>query len=149
MSVEENKATVRRLIEEGWANQDILDEVFADDVVWLGLGSGEFNNLEGLKRGAATEKSGFPDWRFNVDDLVAEGDRVFVRWTGTGTHTGTWGGFSPTGKQVKWQGANCIRIVDGKIVEIWHLANILHMLDQLGVIPPWEELVEKANARQA
>jgi predicted ester cyclase len=148
MSTEENKAIVRRLIEEGWVNHDILKELFAEDVVWLGLGSNDIHDFESLKRAAATEKSGFPDWHFTVDDLVAESDKVFVRWTGTGTHTGEWSGFSPTGRQVKWQGANCIRIVDGKIVEIWHLANILHMLGQLNVLPPWEELVEQANSKQ-
>ena len=73
MSVEENKAIARRLIEEGWANPDILKELFAEDVVWLGLRSNDIHDSESLERAAAMEKSGFPDWHFIVDDLVAEG----------------------------------------------------------------------------
>lgn len=85
----------------------------------------------------------FSDLHYQIEDLFAAGDRVTVRWQARATHQGTlWGFIPPTGKQVEWPGIHIVRIDDGKIVEIWAVANQATILQQLGVriIPPTGEL---------
>ena len=75
-------------------------------------------------------------YRDTVDDLVAEGDKVVVRWTFRGTHPGEFQGVPPTGKQVTIIGISIFRIVGNKVVEDWTIIDLLGLLQQLGVIPP-------------
>ena len=145
MSVEENTAVARRFMEEAMPNPDILDEIMASDCVLHGW---DTNGLEAYKTALIGQKSGLPDWRFNINEVIAGEDKVAVRWTGTATHKG-WGGFPPANKQVKWDGITTLRIVDGKIVEYWHLANLMMILRQLGVLPSWDEMIEQYKIKQA
>jgi predicted ester cyclase len=146
MSVEENKAIARRYIEEGCSNPDMLGEVVAENVV---LHPTNISDLESLKQGISANQAGLPDWRFVVEDLIAEGDKVVACWKATGTQTVEWFGLSPTNKQATWEGATILRIAGGKIVEMWNHGGQLEMWQSLGLVPPWEELVERVNSRQA
>lgn len=80
-------------------------------------------------------QNAFPDMKGAVEDVVAEGNKVAVRFSGTGTHQGEFFGIPPTGKPIKSTGINIFRIEDGKIVEHWNNADDLGVLQQLGVIP--------------
>jgi predicted ester cyclase len=90
------------------------------------------HGLEGAK--ALHEKTllGMPDYHTRIDDLIAEGDKVAVRVTITGTHTGNFWGVPPTGRQVHLTGIYIVRIANGKIVEHWGEENGLRVFRQLG-----------------
>jgi predicted ester cyclase len=94
MSLEGNKALVRRFYEEVWnrSNVDVANEVFADGYVRHDLRPSEAKpGGAGQVRIAADFRRAFPDLAFRVDLMVAEGDLVAARWTAEGTHSGPWG----------------------------------------------------------
>ena len=114
MSIEANKAVVRRMVEEAWNKGDLaaLDEICAPDYVLEGQ-----QGVADLQAGIAATRAGFPDWQTTIDDMLAEGDKVAFRWTMRGTHQGEFGGIAPTGKPVKVTGITIVRFAGGKIVE--------------------------------
>ena len=73
----------------------------------------------------------FPDVHFKPEDIIAEGDRVVVRFSITGTHKGEFQGVKPTGRRVQWSGINIGRFVDGKVAELWGEADMLGLMRQL------------------
>jgi hypothetical protein len=77
----------------------------------------------------------FPDFRFELEDLIAEGDEVAVRLSVSGTHRGEMMGMAPTGKGVTASGIEVFRFQNGKIAEHWAAFDALGMLRQIGVIP--------------
>ena len=114
MSVEENKAVARRFVEEGWCQEglDILGEMAAEDLIWREHG---YKSLAEYHKHMSWALAGLPDLHFVADKVVAEEDEVVAVWTGSGTHTGEWGGLLPTNKKVTWTGATVFRIADGKL----------------------------------
>jgi steroid delta-isomerase-like uncharacterized protein len=145
MSVEENKAIIRRLAEEGWPNPDILREFIDTDVAMHGP---QPDGLEAYKQGMSAFVAGIPDCSWTVDDLIAEGDKVVIRWTHRGTHTEELWGIPPTSKQVTIEGVTTHRIADGKVVEVWNLWNVPQFFRHIGVSEPWQELIRLAKANQ-
>ena len=135
MSAEENKALVKRFVEEFWneGNMSAADELLAPDAA-IYMPTGEGVDPDGLKSFAATWRASFPDWHSTFEELIAEGDRVAERWTGRGTHRGELQGIPPTGKRVEASGSVFYRIVDGKIVEFWGQLDMMSLMQQLGVI---------------
>ncbi len=127
----------RRWIDEAWnaGRVDVLDEMhtpkFRDN---SGL-SGVAPDTEGMKQFIREMRSGFPDGRITVDDVVSERDRLAVRWTFRGTHTGDWQGLPATGRPVEFAGFDIFRLEDGRFAEVWHLEDMLTMLRQVGAIP--------------
>ena len=117
---EENKAIVRRFLDELWnkRNRAILDELATPSYTLAG---------DALR-------SAFTDLRLTVDDQIAEGDKVVTRWTMTGTHTGEFEGVASTGKQVTFTGIFIHRIEGGKLAERWTAASALGVQQQLGVV---------------
>ena len=138
MSVEENKATLRsKHVEELFNKGDlsVADEIIAPNhVVHVPLG--EFKGPEGLKQIVQMWRNAFPDGRFTIDDMVAEGDKVAVRYTWTGTHSGEYSGIAPTGKKVTMTAAFFYRFEGGKEVETLPYSDMLALYQQLGVTPP-------------
>lgn len=136
MSTEENKALVRRFVEEFWneGNTATADELMAVDAK-IHMPPGEILNLDELKGFAATWHESFPDWHSTFEELIAEGERVAERWTGRGTHLGELQGIPPTGKRVEAPGSVFYRIVGGKIVEFRGQLDMMSLMQQLGVIP--------------
>ncbi len=137
MSAEENKALVRRYVEEvvNQRNPDLLDEIFAPDFVEYGADTDQVSGVENLKQSFDMLRSGFPDFQRTIEDLFAEGDKVVLRFTFRGTHQGEFMGIAPTGKQVTMSGIDIFRIADGKVVELWGQEDMLGMMQQLGAIP--------------
>jgi predicted ester cyclase len=78
-----------------------------------------------------------PDWRFEVLDMVADGEKVAVRWRGTGTFDGTGDllGFAPNGKRIEFEGADVLTVEDGKIVSNFAYTNGLLFAQQIGALP--------------
>lgn len=139
MSTEDNKTAERRLYEEVWArhNLDIVDELVAPDIVeHNSLLPGQGPGREGYRQTLERIFSAFPDAQSTIEDLLAEGDKVTVRWSGRGTHRGEFMGIVPTNRQFTIEGIDIIHYEGGKRVEIWRQWDALGLMQQLGVIPP-------------
>jgi steroid delta-isomerase-like uncharacterized protein len=136
MSIEENKALVRRFVEGFWneGNTAAVDELMASDAE-IHMPTGEVVSPDGLKSFAVTFRESFPDWHSTFEELIGEGDRVAERWTGRGTHRGGLQGVPPTGKRLEGPGSVFYRIVDGKIVEFRAQFDMMGLMQQLGAIP--------------
>ncbi len=134
MSLEENKAIVRKMI-EGINKQDLasLDELMAPDFV-LHMHAQQMQGLEGNKQVIEDEIKAFPDLHVAIEDIIAESDKVCVRLQETATHTGEYRGLAPTGNKLSYTVVAIWRIVEGKIVEGWIVYDQLDFLKQLGVI---------------
>ena len=138
MAIEENKEIVRRYSEQFWGSGDeaIADEVFADDIVDHSPAvPDQPPGREGQKRALTAFRSAFPDLRVTTEDIIAEGDKVVLRWTARGTHRGELPGIPPTGKQATLKGIDILRMTGGRIVERWAEYDNLGLLQQLGAIP--------------
>jgi steroid delta-isomerase-like uncharacterized protein len=138
-TVEENKALVERLYNEVFipGTFDAIDELFAADYTEHQLGPGQAPGLEGFKANQPRFRAAFPDLKVTVEDVLAEADRVAVRYSFEGTHQGTLFGLIPaTGKTAKWGGMSIWRIQNGKIAERWAVDGNLSLLQQIGIIPP-------------
>ena len=134
MSVEDNKAAVRRFYQEviNGRNPDALDELLVPDGVDHTFGS---QSTEQAKQFFAMVYRAFPDLHVEVHDVVAEGDLVAVRSTYTSTHQGEFLGIPATGKQTTTNGVEYFRMQDGKQVEHWGGPDTFSFLVQLGVMP--------------
>ena len=132
-----NKALVRRIFDEVWnqGNLQVLDEVLDPNYKGEYPSGPTMTSAEQLKRYIAATRAAFPDLRWAVEDLIAEGDKVVARWTNRGTHQGEWRGIAATGKPVTMSGVSIFRIVNGKIRERWGNTDALGVMRQLGTIP--------------
>lgn len=139
MSSEENKAVIRRWLEEGWTkgNLAVADEVIDSGFVVHGAGGQVIpSGPEGVKQLVAAWRTGFPDGRMTIDDLLCEGDKVVIRMTWRGTHQGRFYGVAPTGKAVAVTSIGIDRVVGGKIVEGWGEVDMLGLYQQIGALTP-------------
>jgi non-heme chloroperoxidase len=136
MSVERNKDTFRRYIEEVWKDEqlDIADEVFAEKYLsHQSDGTVLERGPEDVKKFVMEYRSAFSDIEDIVEDMIGEGDRVVTRWTLRVTHTGEFRGVPATGKRITITGIGIFRLSEeGKVVESWDSLNQLGMLRQLG-----------------
>ncbi len=98
-------------------------------------------NREGLKQLFLMGLKAFPDWHENIEDIIAEGDKVWVRLSYTGTHKGEFMGISPTGKKIMSKAVDIYRIVDGKLAEYWNVTDNVNIFKQVGAI----EVTEKGK----
>jgi predicted ester cyclase len=126
VSVEENKAVVRREQEELWNHTGDLDA--AEELFAAG-------QAEAAKQGAADFRRGFPDVISTIEDLIAEGDKVVARWRSRATHQGDYMGIAPTGNEVEFTGISFYRIEEGKIAQSWNIEDQLGLMRQIGVVP--------------
>ena len=131
MSVEENKALVRRAQGVLWnhtGNLDAAAELFAPD------------HVEDAKQEAANVRRGFPDLESTIEDLIAERDKIVAHWRAQATHRGEYMGIPPSGNRVNFTGIAIYRIEGGKIAESWGVSDLLGMMQQLGAVGgPGEE----------
>jgi predicted ester cyclase len=133
MSLDKNKAIIRRLFEAEF-KKDLasLDELMASDYVDNAL---QLRSREEYKQMHTLVDNAFPDYQQTIEDITAEGNKVWVRFKGTGTHTGEYRGLAPTGKKITETGVLTYCILNGKIVE--KESGVYDELDfykQLGVI---------------
>jgi steroid delta-isomerase-like uncharacterized protein len=133
---EELKAIGRQLAEV-WntGNLSTADEIFASDFVNHDPSRPEVTDIESYKKYIAETRSGMPDFKVIIEDMVAEGDKLVSRYTASGTFQNDFFGIPATGEKATWTGVNIYHFASGKIVEAWWNKDTLTMLQQLGVIP--------------
>ena len=133
---EQAKDVIRRFVEEvqNQKNWDVYDELNDPDFFNHSAPPG-MTDKEGSKQLLGGFLGGFPDCRFTVDDMIAEGDQVVTKKTFHGTHTAEFAGIPPTGKEVTLQYVDIMRVRDGLITEHWSSMDQLSFMQQLGVIP--------------
>ena len=128
----QNKASFRYMMEEtDKGNYSAWDEVCSPDYVshW-----GEISwNLEEHKQANRPLLVAFPDLKHELNNLIAEGDRVVLRLTLTGTHEGEYMGIPPTGNKIKYTAMLEGRFSEGKLVELWGVGDMLTLMQQLGM----------------
>lgn len=138
MSVEKNKAIVRRFFEEfiNKGNLAVADEVLGPNIDHVAHGAppGTPLGAEGAKKRLPVFRNAFPDFRVTVEDVVAEGDKVACRVTFKGTHKGEFQGIAPTNRPVTFSWIVIDRVAGGKIVERSALYDRLGLMQQLGVV---------------
>lgn len=137
MSLEENKELARKLYQAmNEADYAALDPLLSPDMVNNDPGLPPLPpGPEGFKQVVSMLHTGFPDGKFTLQDLVAEGDLVAVRWIYSGTHQGEFAGVPPTGKKISVGGTVIQRIENGKSAEHWAIWDVLGMLTQMEAIP--------------
>lgn len=133
----DNKAVAMRWQNMWYPQTDLsdLEEFIGADFVSHSMPPGISSDIAGVRQWVGIFHKAFPDADGGVDQVVVEGNKVAVRFVGTGTHQGDLFGIPPTGKPIKSTGINIFRIEAGKIVEHWNNADDLGVLQQLGVIP--------------
>jgi steroid delta-isomerase-like uncharacterized protein len=136
MSIDDNKKIISHLLEEGLAQgkQAVAEKLLARDFVDHNPLPGLTPDREGFKQSFAVFRSAFPDFTYTIKDMVAEGDRVVVRFTANGTHRGEMAGIPPTGKQISVTGMDLFRLAGGKVAEFWLSWDQLGLMQQLGGI---------------
>jgi steroid delta-isomerase-like uncharacterized protein len=137
MSTEDNKALMRRFLEEVFNKQNpaAIDEFIAPNHVDHTLPPFLPTTPEGTKRAIGIFLTAFPDVHLTIEDMIAEGDKVVTRYTSRGAQKGAFMGIPPSGRQVTVSSIIIARFADGKIVEEWGLDDQIGMLQQLGIIP--------------
>ena len=143
----ENKTLIRRFFKEVWSKGKLA---VADQIVAANYANHDpagpmpEPGREGLKKHVTAYRTAFPDLTFTIDDVLAEGNKVTVRWTSRGTHEGVVMGIAPTGKQITLTGISVHRITSGKVTESWVTWDTLGMMQQLGAIPAVGQATEQA-----
>jgi steroid delta-isomerase-like uncharacterized protein len=134
--LEANKSVVRRFYAAvNGGDLDALDELVSEDYQTHPPLPGQPPGRDGLKYILGVFATGFPDVQLTVEDMIAEGDRVAARWTARGTHNGPFFGVPPTGRQAQFGGTDIFRVEGGKLVEAWHIEELLSILIQIGAVP--------------
>jgi steroid delta-isomerase-like uncharacterized protein len=138
MSAEENKALVRRFVNEilNKGNMALAPELVAEDYVELDPFPGQQPGHVGLIDSVIMMRTAFPDLHWTIEELVAEGQKVASYGIWRGTHQGVFLGIPPTGKQVTVPWMMCDACVDGKLKESRLLMNLMSLMQQVGVVPP-------------
>jgi steroid delta-isomerase-like uncharacterized protein len=136
MGTTENKEVVRRLYEEVLNKRDLaqLDQLAVIDYIEHDPLPGQGAGLQGLKERTTTLIDGL-DPMFTVEDVIAEGDRVAVRWTNAGTNVGDFLGIPATGRSFTIPGIDIYRLENEKLAEHWHVVDMYSQLIQLGLLP--------------
>ncbi len=142
MSADANKDLAKRYLEEVYSrgNLDLVDELIDAEIEeHEEFGDQKPAGRTGIKELVKVFRQAFPDITVNVEDMAAEGDRVFVRSTWEGTHKGEFAGIEPTGKHIYFTSIDEIRFSNGKIREHWGVTDTMSLITQLGAVEPHVE----------
>jgi predicted ester cyclase len=138
MSSEENKVLIRRMVQSfNERNLDVLSEFTALDYI------DHTHNLRGLEEAKNFINTMIEnlDFHISIDDIIAEGDKVWARLTFTGTHIGNFHGIPPTGEKFNEPAVQIFRIANGKVAEVMQVSSEFDLMMKLGII----EYTEKAR----
>ncbi len=139
---------VRRLIDEGFnqGNLDVADELIAPNMVeHQNFGPNHAPGAEGVKAVIASLRRAFSDFHLEIDDLTVEEGTVWLRMTGTGTNDGSFMGNPPTGRTMRTDVFDSLRVENDRIVEHWGVPDRLGTLFQLGLARPPARAAEPAS----
>jgi predicted ester cyclase len=145
MTTLENREVVRRFFDE-FMNERKLDKV--EDYVtrnWVNHDPSltTMEGYEGARQLVRTLTGGFPDMKIRIEDIIAEGDRIAVRFSFVGTHKGDFMGAAATGKKVNASACGIFRVQDGRLAENWVVFDALGLAKQIGMIPEMERASQK------
>ncbi|KUN27866.1 ester cyclase [Streptomyces corchorusii] len=135
-----NKATFRRLRDAVHTGDletvsKAIDEIVAPDLLFHAPVPMGATGAQALKRVWEALLRAFPDLRVEIEDEIAEGDKVVFRNTVTGTHQGEYQGLPATGRPVRYQEIFVLRFADGRVAEVWGVVDVLTQMRQLGMVP--------------
>jgi len=128
-----NKAIILKSEEELWSKGSLAaaDELYAPNFICHFVAGTEWKGIQGIKDEVAAHRTAFPDWNEKVDDIIAEGDRVVIRFTSSGTQRGEFAGVAASGKRVIIHETAIYKVADGKIVEQWGFPDSQSLMQQL------------------
>jgi predicted ester cyclase len=134
---EENKAVLRAYIAEVANTGDVsgIARYVAEDFVEHYGPPGLPGGIAGATALVKLFSDNFEGYRFEIEEMLADGDKVLVRGWGSGKHTGPFLGIAPTGKEMRFRAAHVFQVVDGKLAARWAYADTLGLLQQLGAVP--------------
>jgi predicted ester cyclase len=137
MSTEENKALVQQLF-HSMERDDVsaANQIIAANWVNHDPSLPPLQGYEGFKQLVMLFQSAFPGLQLEIEDTLAEGDKVAARFRLRGTNTGSFQGMPPTGRAIDVTGTGIFRVVDGKVTDNWVNLDALGLMQQLGVVPP-------------
>jgi steroid delta-isomerase-like uncharacterized protein len=134
---EKNKSVVQHFYNDvfsaGRMNLAAIDRYFADNFVGHDLPPG-LNGREGYKKFVGMFAASFSDTaQIEAHDVINNGDKIVVRWSSAGRHTGEFMGIAATGQRVTVKGIDIFRLADGKITDLWQEIDLLGILQQISV----------------
>lgn len=144
MTTEDNKAIVQRAYLEGMNKNDmsVIREVFAPGYVnYFPAGQGELQGIDEFVEALSSFLGAFSDLTFKVEDVLAEGDKVALRWSAVGVHTGDYAGIPPTtivpatGRTISISATDIYQLADGQVVFEWNSLDGFDVLRQMGALP--------------
>ena len=140
---DKNKQLVRRIYEDciNSGKMELLTDLISEDYA----GPNGQRGVAGFADNIAALRKGFPDIQFTIEDLVAENDRVTVRWHWKGTHSGPFAGFPASQNQVTNDGIAIYQVKDNKIIRSWLQTDRLGALQQMGILPKDLSSVRQAS----
>ena len=130
---------VRTLIEEGFneGNLEVVDAVTSPELIeHQNFGPDHAPGAAGARAVVESLRRAFPDFRLTIEDLVSDGNKVWLRMVATGTNSGSFMGNAPTGRPIRIDVFDVIRVEDGKMVEHWGVPDRLGAMLQLGLMKP-------------
>lgn len=130
--LDKNTEVVRKY-HEIWSNGNVeeLDKIIAPNFKGHFIGGFEYEGINGAKNSVLETKKAFPDWKEEIVDLIAQGDKIVTRYHSTGTHLGNWDGIDSTGNKVDIYEASIYRLENGKIVEQWGFWDEINLKKQM------------------
>jgi steroid delta-isomerase-like uncharacterized protein len=146
---EKNLAIARQVFANVCNSDDIesahqaIDKYFAEDFTLNRTPPGIAPTIAGTKRWKVKVVEAFPDYRTEIEDEFADGDKVVIRWRSSGTHLGEFQGVAPTGRKITVSGITISRYADGKIAESWVGFDTQDLMRQLGVVVDQDILCSK------
>ncbi len=153
MTIEDNKALIRRYYEEAPDHPEICEQIFAPQVTWHSLVRAQqqdFTSTPEEERSAYLHhKALWGGWSESIVSWIAEGDRVMVLWNFQGAHQAEYLGMPPSHKQVNFAGINIFRVENGRIAEVWNLWDQVGEWQQLGILPDTAEILQQAKRKHA
>ncbi|MBS1776218.1 MAG: ester cyclase [Bacteroidetes bacterium] len=134
-NVKQNKEICKRFFDElhDKGNFDIIDELVHPNVISHDPFPGQPEGSEGVRSTMKIFRTAFPDLKLIHNDMIAEDDRVMIKFTATGTHQAEFMYIPATGNKIAYEEVVILRLKDGKITEHWAVADAMALLQQLGV----------------
>jgi steroid delta-isomerase-like uncharacterized protein len=132
-----SEAVVRRFLDQvvNAGRLDLIDQLWAADLAWYGGSLGEIHGIDAFRTMLSADAAvAFTGMHLTAHEVIGQGEKVVVRFTNSGTHTGTFRGIPATGKHAAWLGIGIYTVRNGKIAEAWFAEDILGMLQQLGAV---------------
>lgn len=128
-----NKQLARRFYKEVYVdwNMALVDEVVSPQFISHDWPNGAPTGPKAFRDYYSAVRSAVPDARYEIDDLIAEGDRVVVRWRLLGTHKGDFRGIAPTGRAIALKGIAIYRVKDGKLMERWVVSDLHGVIEEI------------------